>query len=62
MQKFEVMIDFSGTVHLDIEADSHEEAYKKAAKWYKSRKRIETGWLCETNYYVEDENGWQFEF
>lgn len=62
MSKYEVMIDVAGTVHIDIEANSHTEAYKKAAKWFDKRKTIETGWLYEQNFYVEDEHGLQLEY
>lgn len=62
MEKFEVMIDVSGTIHLAFMASSHNEAYEKARKYFDSRKTISKEDLYEANFYVEDDHGLQLEF
>ena len=62
MEKYTVLIDFSGTVRCDIEAESHEDAYKKVKAIYEKKTLISKKAVYEEYYYVESKDGIQEEF
>lgn len=59
---YDVMIDFTGTMHYEIEADSHDEAYEKVKQMHKKVDTYSRFDVFEENYYVEDERGYQLEY
>ncbi len=62
MYKYTVFIDVAATIIYNVEAESPEDAYEIASKKYRKAKKVPIDNVYETNFYVEDEMGWQTEF
>lgn len=62
--KYDVAVDMAVTVHYEVEAENHDEAYEKAVVLHNNDDMLEIPhyYICEEYFYVEDQNGIQIEY